>query len=406
MDETARRHETAGAAAAPIALPAVAWQTTEPPEPPEAEPMAEPTAGPVRGAAPALPVPETETRAETQAEAEAQPDPAPDHEQTQTAPRPRRTGRIPKPMIAAAATSGVVLMGLPLLLAQLGGGGSGPGPAPSRPAGFNQPESGPDGFVPGADQPANRALPGTLTVPGAATGSPSPAPAKGGGNKAAAPPETRPGGTGRQTDVRQSPAAKAPRTAATRQATRPAAKAPAPTPKPTAPAKKTYKAVAGSGCGGGGTGYSRYGYWTNGKEGWLSSSSGGACGGFDAMPMSGSATRDSGNYVLWTFRTGAVTTGSCQVSVFIPNVSDIKLVGGKPSLYTVRGAAAASGTVLGSFAVDQPSNRGAWVSGGTYRISGGALSVLLNDRGKDWTGSSTKTYAHHAASAVRVTCTS
>ncbi|WP_306329958.1 hypothetical protein [Streptomyces venezuelae] len=85
-------------------------------------------------------------------------------------------------MIAAAATSGVVLMGVPLLLSQLGGGtGSGPGSVPPRPTGYSQADGGPGGFVPRADAPEKgSALPGT-PAPGAtnAPGKTSPVAGKG-----------------------------------------------------------------------------------------------------------------------------------------------------------------------------------------------------------------------------------
>ncbi len=61
-------------------------------------------------------------------------------------------GRLSKPMIATAATAGLVLVGLPLLLSHLAGGSD----QHHRPngrvaAGFTQPDAGGRGFVPGAD---------------------------------------------------------------------------------------------------------------------------------------------------------------------------------------------------------------------------------------------------------------
>ncbi|MGA5824024.1 hypothetical protein ACPC54_40030 [Kitasatospora sp. NPDC094028] len=62
-----------------------------------------------------------------------------------------------------------------------------------------------------------------------------------------------------------------------------------------------------------------------------------------------------------------------------------------------------SGGSAGSFSINQTANQGSWVDAGSYAYRG-ALSVTLHTRGLDWSGDG-KTYAHHAASAVRATCT-
>jgi translation initiation factor IF-2 len=122
------------------------------------------------------------------------------------------------------------------------------------------------------------------------------------------------------------------------------------------------------------------------------------------MPMSGSATADDpANYALWTFRTGPIVHGVCHINVYVPDDSSLEHVGGNPAVYQVFGSAGTSGTPLGSFGVDQPSNRGRWASRHNWRISGGELTVKLLSRGIDWTGSG-PTYAHIAISAVSLTC--
>ncbi|UUU44117.1 hypothetical protein [Streptomyces sp. NBC_00162] len=211
MDNNEQRHRTAGRGPAPISLPAVAWHAAG--EEPAAEPVAprppltlpvltpeaptgavrpepaaepEPEAAPACGAVPEVPVPAAEeaagaeeiAEAEEVAEAEEAPqEAAPDAlaatpvaaPAAPTGLRPAR--RIPKPMLAAAATSGVVLMGVPLLFSQLGGD-AGPGRVPSRPTGYNQPDGGPEGFVPGTDVPdKGSVLPGAV-APGAAADAP------------------------------------------------------------------------------------------------------------------------------------------------------------------------------------------------------------------------------------------
>ncbi|MGW2014950.1 hypothetical protein [Streptomyces sp. NPDC001927] len=456
MDNNEQRHGTAGGAPAAIALPAVAWQATgeeptavasgpaSPPLPlpalapessaPEAaQPEPEPATAPVAGAVAELPGATPSAQPDQAAEPaaaspEAAQETAPESAQDPAAhalpeaaapaapSTPRPTRRISKPMIAAAATSGVVLMGLPLLLSQLGGDPA-PGRVPPRPTGFNQPDGAPDAFVPGADAPDKGSLPGVAAVPGAAV-----APTKGTSNSNT--PVTNTGtGTGKGAGPSGSPAAGPRNGPTTGQGSSPAGspttapgankQLPASDPRttaPSAPPKKEYAAVAGPGCTGAGTGFSRRGWYTDGKEGWRQFGTGGygssGCNGdFFAMPMSGHNGSDAKNSMLWTFRTGAVTTGTCQVAVHIPNNSDIKAVGGKPSYYTVHAGDSGSSPFLGSFTVNQPSQLGRWVGAGSFRITGGQLAVKLHDRGQDWSGS-TKTYAHHGGDAVRVQCTS
>ncbi|MGA4944502.1 hypothetical protein [Streptomyces cinereoruber] len=340
--------------------------------------------------------------------------------------RPGR--RLSKPMIAAAATSGVVLMGVPLLLSQIGGGGSGPGSVPPRPTGYDQADGSPGGFVPRADAPEKgSASPGT-PAPGT-TGAPgkrSPVAGKGplstgvagigagigaGVDTSPAPTSSEAPGTGRGSNpTSAAKGGSAPTTAPavpreTVAPQRPATQAP-----PPPPAKQRYSAVAGPNCAGTGASFTYSGWYTDGKEGWRKYTSGGYVGGgcngsFLSLPMSGKAGSDAGNALRWTFRTGAVTSGTCQVSVHVPNNSDIKAVGGKPAYYTVHAGATGSDPILRSFNVDQPSLRGQWVSAGSVRVTGGVLTVKLHDRGLDWSGSQ-KTYAHHAGDAARVQCTS
>ncbi|MER7952088.1 hypothetical protein ABTY59_32325 [Streptomyces sp. NPDC096079] len=483
-DNEVRTGRAAGQDAGSISLPAVAWQQTgeepegEPGRKPEAEPGGEPdgeaggvpVAGPVApepvpdavaepetpatppaassGAAPAVPVtgesgsdagagtgttgeeeaPESASGDGAQAASDADGLAAQAVGAAGTAARaePRPARRLSKPMIAAAATSGVVLMGVPLLLSQLGGGsGSGPGSVPPRPTGYSQADGGPGGFVPRADAPEKGStLPGTL-APGTtnAPGKTSPVAGKGplatsvagigaGVGAGPAPTSTRAPGAGQSPDPTSAPGGGSAPTkvpAAPRETTaapqKPATQAP-----PPPPAKARYAALAGPSCAGSGASFTYSGWFTDGKEGWQKFSSGGhagdGCNGsFLSLPMSGKTGSDAGNALRWTFRTGAVTSGTCQVSVHIPNNSDIKVVGGRPAYYTVHAGATGNDPILRSFNVDQPSRRGQWVSAGDVRITGGVLTVKLHDRGLDWSGSQ-QTYAHHAGDAARVQCTS
>ncbi|MGW3520258.1 hypothetical protein [Streptomyces hydrogenans] len=488
-DNEVRTGRAAGQDAASISLPAVAWQQAG--EEPEGEPGRKPRAerggepdgetgsGPVAGAVAAEPVPdavaEPETPATTPAAssgaapdlpaaggtgsdaeddtgttgAEGAPEGASgDGAQaasdadglaaqaagaagTAARAEPRPARRLSKPMIAAAATSGIVLMGVPLLLSQVGGGsGPGPGATPPRPTGYSQADGGPGGFVPRADAPEKGSAPPGTPAPGT-TSAPGKPPVAGKGPLATSvaglgagvgagqepassrtPASSGTPGSGRSpepTSASGGGSASTTAPAAPRETTaapqKPATQAP-----PPAPAKERYAALAGPNCAGSGASFTYSGWYADGKEGWQKYGSGGhasdGCNGsFLSLPMSGKTGSDAGNALRWTFRTGAVTSGTCQVSVHIPNNSDIKAVGGRPAYYTVHAGTTGNDPILRSFNVDQPSRRGQWVSAGDVRITGGVLTVKLHDRGLDWSGSQ-QTYAHHAGDAARVQCTS
>ncbi|MFJ8475688.1 hypothetical protein [Kitasatospora sp. NPDC094011] len=362
--------------------------------------------------------------------------------------------RIPKPMVAAAVLAGLVLVGVPLGVAGLGGDKPGPhGADGPPPAGFSQSDGGGNGYVPGADGPGNPAgdqplqpgqpgqpadpgqpapgapNPGDGVVPAAAAlgaalpgagdqgghGSPAtgrtaadtpaapgaPAPQNGGQNTGQ---NTGQGGGqgagqggGQSTGQGGGAAQTKPQQPAQPQ---PPAQPPAKSTPPAPPPAPTYSAVAGPGCGGS-TSVQQNGWFDDGQKGWRKNSGGysgdGCGGGFTSMPMSGAANKDdSSNSVVWTFNTGSLTSGSCRLSVYVPNSGDIKAVGGAPTYYTVQGR---------SFEVNQVSSRGQWVPAGTFPLSGGRIAVTMHSRGQDWVGDTVKTYAHHAASAVRADCT-
>ncbi|MET8546095.1 hypothetical protein ABZW03_36510, partial [Kitasatospora sp. NPDC004799] len=178
----------------------------------------------------------------------------------------------------------------------------------------------------------------------------------------------------------------------------PAAQQPAPpAAKPPAPVT----VIAGPYCKPGGT-YKANGWFDQGDKGWRNNSGGysgdGCNGNYVSMPMSGDANKDdSGNSVVWTFTVDKVS--SCTLSVYIPGSGDVKQVGGNPSYYTVQ----SGGGQIGSFSINQTANRGSWVNQGPFSYRG-PISVTLHSRGLDFSGG-TVTYAHHAAAAVRATCT-
>ncbi|MFE0422883.1 hypothetical protein [Streptomyces sp. NPDC058953] len=255
-----------------------------------------------------------------------------------------------------------------------GGVRFGNGPVPAAGLG---PVAGPrdGGIAPPSGNGA--AKPGGTTTPGKAPGTPT--------GKAAAKPEQKPpAAPGGKTPPKSNPAKQTP-----------AAPPPAP------PAAATYSHLIGLGCDT--PGFATGDYYVDKNEGWLkhwgSTKSHGCNGLFYSLPMSGSSTSD-GIWAQWKFTTGRVEKGLCSVEVFIPDVGDNDYVGGTPAHYTVyRAFAQKSSNRLGTFTINQPSRRGQWVPAGTYRISGGKISVVLDNRGS---GADNR---HAAAAPVRVDCT-
>ncbi len=178
---------------------------------------------------------------------------------------------------------------------------------------------------------------------------------------------------------------------------------PAPPAAPTTP--KTYTAVAGEGC----TQTADHGYFRSGfASDWRTRSSGGlttdGChGAVVAVPMSGDARRDDNdNVIVWWFRTAPVATGSCALSVYVPDTGNDSDSAGQPAHYLVFRTDNGSGATAGQFDVDQTRNRGRWVDAGRFPTSG-RLSVRMVTRGVDFGRG--REGAHLGVSALRATCT-
>ncbi|MFF7588801.1 hypothetical protein ACFZCK_15070 [Kitasatospora purpeofusca] len=400
-----------------------------------------------------------------------------------------RRPRFRRPALVAAATAGVVLMGLPFLItdgADKHGDNRGvnradpqlvdgpeiddvqqpvptdppttglPLPAPvdppatGDPGALNVPPVDGSGTVPGlalgggtvgtaavpGGQPAGTTAPaGKAPQSGTQNGTGSTGGNSGGGSgngrttqPAAGQPAAQQPGAGQPAPQQPAPGQPAPQQPAPGQPApqqpapqqpapgQPAPQQPAPQPppasqppvQPPAAAKATYSAIGGGNCSTASVAYAQHGYWEQGSTGWLSSSTGGytgsGCNGkYVSMPMSGSDSKDDNdNSVVWTFSTAPVTSGSCTISVYVPNNSDYKLVGGKPAYYTVHNSPGSG--VIGDFSVNQTTSRGSWVASKAFAVSGGKISVMLHSRGLDWAGTATDK-AHIAASAVRADCT-
>ncbi|MEU3713502.1 hypothetical protein [Streptomyces catenulae] len=256
-------------------------------------------------------------------------------------------GRVSRPMVAAAGIAGVLLLCSPFLISQLTGRHGDAAKPPAAASEYDGQGRG-AGVVPGADQPQGHQAP----QDGGASG--------GSGGQGGAP----------------------------------------------ADAATTYTGTAGPGCTDKSTGYKEHGTYADGDAGWTTHKGGwakdGCDGSFVSVPMAGDKG-DDGNYTLWTFTTGPVKSGSCQVRAFIPGDDDVKHVGGHPTRYSVFASAAGTGKALGDFTVDQTKKRGDWAPGGTFPITDGHLSVKLHTQGTDF--GSGFDGAHHAASAVTVRCT-
>ena len=301
-----------------------------------------------------------------------------------------KTGRrrLSRPAIAAAAFSGVALVGLSVLFAQIGG----PGPAKSAQlvgsAVFSRAANGP-GLLQGGTGPT---VPATLQTHPTPNGGKSP-------HSAESAHSGKPAGTGQTTAATHSTQPSTSGGAATAPASSSSA----------APPPATYNAVGGHDCTDAGTGFAAFGWFDDGNSGFLGKDSGGftgdgCAGSYFAMPMSGADTDDTGNYILWTFDTDPVKVGKCSLRVYIPDVNNIIDVGGDPSYYTVQNSSTAYADTVGSFSIQQPSYLGQWVSEGSFPVSGSLLVVMLHSRGIDWTDTAV-TYAHDAADAIQVSCT-
>jgi len=365
------------------------------------EPATDPSAD-ARGQAPALPQsPGTGAAAEPEQQVEHEPLV---ESVADALPMGEPGSRLSRPAIAAAATAGVVLIGLPLLLLGVSHPHHPSGPRLPPPAGFSQPVGG-NGFVPSVNSPVANG--GAALLGGGALGSST-------GSTSTAVPSHHVTPSVPKSSVPTSSVPTSP-VAVSHQGSAPVAashhgSAPVSTPRHAAPpAPATFVAVAGPSCSGRGTGFSQYGWYDQGDLGWKAYSTGGwvgnSCGAtYDAVPMSGDAHEDDGNSTVWTFDTGAVLKGSCQISVYIPDDSDVRAVGGDATYYTVQNQFEPGSDTIGSFSIDQVDHRGQWVDAGTFAVAHGGIAVMLHTRGEDWVGS-TVTDAHHAADAVRADCT-
>ncbi|MFJ6462708.1 hypothetical protein ACIQM0_16980 [Streptomyces sp. NPDC091387] len=335
----------------------------------------------------------------------------------------RRTGVLPlgrpgKPLIAAAVAGGLVLVGVPFLISGLSGSGDDASPSSAlAPAGSRMgPDGSGPGFVPGRQNAPGDKLPKSDGEPsggsgtgGSGTGRPATGGVHEAGTKSLATDTGEVSKDAKDTmDIKDAKDSKAEKHATPSASKSSAAKSSAakPADKPVSTQQEraapvTYSHFIGPGCDT--PGFATSNRWRKGGEGWVGSTgsqtSYGCSGFYYSVPLSNSTTKSTG-YAQWKFPTGSVTKGSCQVSVYIPNVKNISRVGGNPAHYAVhRYFEAKPSTQIGTFEINQTSHLGQWINAGTFPVSTGKISIVLENRGK------TSGNRHAAAAPIRVNCT-
>jgi hypothetical protein len=165
----------------------------------------------------------------------------------------------------------------------------------------------------------------------------------------------------------------------------------------------TVTAVVGPGCGSPGTVFTAAAgsavYATGGYTG------DGCDGEYLSVPVSGNATAyDTSRLTLWTFAF-ATRFNSCQLATYVPNSTDVTRVGGNPAYYYTfdsRYAPGSKAAPLLSYTVSQVTKPGQWVTGDTFTVKTGVVTVVLLDAGLN--GTPATHGAHVAAADIRLTC--
>ncbi|MBS2546817.1 hypothetical protein KGQ19_08040 [Catenulispora sp. NL8] len=370
----------------------------------------------------ARPAPEPEPEpTPSGASASASPAPAPTAGGPASAPHPPAARRKRRSVAVAGVVAVPVLVAIPVIAGLSTSGNKSAQTALDHPAanvsssapGVGAPSYG--AFGPATDGPTDIVLPssssqGSRPKPTTGTGSATsgiPSPTSGsasGGNLNLGP-------TSAPTSGRQQPSSRQPTSVPGHSVppTQPSSVGMPPPPPVTTSTTQgpTYYGMSGIGC----PADSSHGVSTIGSgsaSGWSTEASGGwnqaGCNGrFSTMPMNGSGTKyDSVNSVTWWFHTGPVVSGSCTVSVYVPNDGTPKHSAGSPALYQVF-SGANNQTNVGSFTVQQPSYRGQWTSYSQqwFPTSDGTIGVRLTDEGIDW-GSGAGDQL--GAASVQVTC--
>ncbi|AWI29574.1 adhesin [Streptomyces tirandamycinicus] len=163
---------------------------------------------------------------------------------------------------------------------------------------------------------------------------------------------------------------------------------------------------AGPGCTTGG--YREVGRFENGDAAWYTVREGGRSnpdcdGSFTAVPMSGSAAKDTRGTAIWSWELDD-DYRTCALAVFVPGTNRASDAAGDPTFYRVLADPDDVRSGYTGFGVRQTVHRGELVSVRSYPVKGDKVfAVQLLDRGRDW-GSAERIGAHHAAAQMKLTC--
>ncbi|MFE3327854.1 adhesin [Streptomyces sp. NPDC059176] len=180
----------------------------------------------------------------------------------------------------------------------------------------------------------------------------------------------------------------------------------APSDGPSTPSGTGFVQWAGPGCPTGH--YRERGRFENGTAAWYTVPSGGsregACdGSFTAVPMSGSATKDRGGTVVWSWDLDR-DYRRCSLAVFVPRTNRAGDAAGDPTFYQVLADPTDQTSGYTGFGVRQTAHRGELVPVSSYPVKGDrTFAVELLNRGLDW-GNAARLGAHHAAAQMKLTC--
>ncbi|MEV4915863.1 adhesin [Streptomyces tirandamycinicus] len=172
------------------------------------------------------------------------------------------------------------------------------------------------------------------------------------------------------------------------------------------PGGAQFEEWAGPGCTTGG--YREVGRFENGDAAWYTVREGGRSnpdcdGSFTAVPMSGSAAKDTRGTAIWSWELDD-DYRTCALAVFVPGTNRASDAAGDPTFYRVLADPDDVRSGYTGFGVRQTVHRGELVSVRSYPVKGDKVfAVQLLDRGRDW-GSAERIGAHHAAAQMKLTC--
>ncbi|MFC0439678.1 protein kinase [Kutzneria buriramensis] len=148
----------------------------------------------------------------------------------------------------------------------------------------------------------------------------------------------------------------------------------------------TFSATIGEGCPGN---KSPQRVWDSGSSAWPQHTGADGCGG----SYYAAASVKNDNTYYWSFATSPVTTGTCDVQVYVPTDGNLT-TSANYRVYNGPNAA----TYVTSFTVDQRDHQGQWVDAGSTAVptSGGSVQIQLTAHGS---GSGSM-----AAGAITLTC--